>query len=199
MSGGGDKPKPTKQERMLAARSAGEWNRYVQDFIPMENRLIADIQDSEKYAEEARGIAATDVGLQSTGQLDNASGALQGQSGLGLKRLTNLAANQGAAKGQAIANAEDAIKERELKGLADLSGFGRGLSGMNMQSLGGAASNAAARSLNQYNFDARLKSNYGKMAGQVLGVGLSKAFPKPGGYESAPGFIGPPSSLAGGG
>ena len=195
MSGGPEKPKPTKQERALAERAAADWNRYVGEFIPLENRIINDIQNSEKYTNEMRGMAATDVGLQATGQLDNASGSIGGQSAKGVRALTNLASQQGAAKGAAIAGADSAIRDREMRGLASLSGFGRGLSGLNTSALSQSASNAAARSLNQYQFDAQLKNNYGNMAGQVVGMGIGSMFPPGGAPTGAP--TGGPTSTGG--
>lgn len=165
------KVEPTEQEKELAKIGREKYLDFQQRFVPMENRLIAEIQGlgTPQEAQRLRGAANVDVmrNRPDVQGIDPTSGRARG---LELDSLTDLTGRDTAARQAAQIGA----RQRYTGGLTNMVTLGRGLEGAALKNLDSSAALGTSRAIadSQANLDAsqQTQSALGSAAG--LGVGL---------------------------
>lgn len=163
------KVKPTEQEKELAKIGREKYLDFQQRFVPMENRLIAEIQGlgAPQEADRMRGVAHADVmrNRPDTQGIDPTSGRARG---LELDSLTDLTGRDTAAR-QA---AEIGARQRYRGGLTNMVTLGRGLEGAALKNLDSSAALANSRQLAESQADVYSRQQTSAAIGSAVGLGV---------------------------
>lgn len=158
----------------LAAVTRDQWNHYLQQFAPLENELVGDV-NSRELVEKAASSAATQTAVGNA-SLDrsisryglNMTGVqrsqLERQQALG--NATNTA--------QAVNTARIDQRDRNLSLAANLMQQGRGVSSSAISGLGDAANSEAQR--NAANAQAKAQAKAQRTSTIATGLGIAAAF-----------------------
>lgn len=187
--GGGSKPQTpgaTEQERALAERSAGEWTDFKKRILPIEDKLVAKLRDTQPAIDRiASGISlktalaakdANPVGqAAASGVGGNSSRAVFGISDVGD------AVASGRAKG--TTEAINSVNQRKRSGLLKVSTLGRGLADDSSVSL----ANAGRRSTDKAIFDMNDKLQRQQQFWNAIGTGVGMYTSASGGKDKSGG------------
>lgn len=141
------KPKkegPTAEERALAERSANEWNYFVENFMPAQDRFVQLVRpsgdDRQRIGAEASATAAAET---AGAGLDAAMVARDLEQGVApssrvLFQMGDESNRFAAGVGAGRAAGETELENRELRGLMKASANMRGLADQSQMGLEGA-------------------------------------------------------------
>ena len=156
----------------LAAITRDQWNHYLQQFAPLENELVGDVNSRDLVTKAAKtaatqtrvGDASLDrsisrYGLNMTG-VQRAQ--LERQQAIG--NATNTA--------QAVNTARVDQRDRNLSLAANLMQQGRGVSSSAISGLGDAANSEAQRNAHNAQAKAQAKAQQTSTAIGIVGLGI---------------------------
>lgn len=176
--GSADPPKPTEEEKALAERAAREWNDYIDRYIPLEDKAIELSSPKPGDIDRLRGEASATAALGLRGAHATAVNKnLQRGAGLGsAATATDLAEPSrvfGSAVGLGAAQAERAVKDRELAAKTKLTAFGRGLGDQSTLGLSRLGSDSTRARILEYKGDVEKDMQQTELLGTLAGVGAS--------------------------
>lgn len=146
-----DEGDATPLDREIAQISGEQWNRYVEKYIPFENRAIADVTDTRRYTPQVQGTINANImqKASTTGDFARAYGGGRGKAGaidaVGGGSLA-VASARGAVAGVSGLAAEEAAMTQNIVEL------GRGGADFAVSSLGQAAGIATKQAISDWNY-----------------------------------------------
>lgn len=173
----------TPQEKMLAQIAVEENQRYKETWLPLQQKAI---QMTEKMnapdsfeRERARGRAAgvgteIDMAAADVGKQDQNRGVDAGSSNF-VMRQGALSDERAKSVGIATANAEDAIDDAYVQGIASLVRTGRNKGDVAIDSMGRSAATEAANAASGAAAGAARRAGNMQLAGTVIGAGAQGA------------------------
>jgi hypothetical protein len=169
----------TAQEKMLAQIAVEENDRYKKTWLPLQQKAI---QMTEKMnapdsfeRDRARGRAAgvgteIDMAAEDIAKQDQNRGVNAGSSNF-VMRQGKLGEERAKSVGIATANAEDAIDDAYVQGLASLVRSGRNKGDVALDNMGRSAATSAANEASGAAAGAARRSGNMQLAGTVIGAG----------------------------
>lgn len=205
MSKGGDQVQETPAQLALAQYAQDQMADYKKRWLPVQQRLAAQIQDIGKPDSAARraatGRASTDTAIQFT----QAAGALEkalAKTGVGVGSsrgklaMTGLGTDEARSRGLGMTVADQQVEDAYTKGLTALMQQGRGEKATVTSSLGSQAQMSAQQARADAAMALQERMGTAELVGTVGGYGLQQALKPnvpgatfgtvPGGY-TAPG------------
>jgi hypothetical protein len=141
----------TPLDREIAAISGEQWNRYIESYVPFENKAIADVTDTRRFTPQVQGTINANImqKASTTGDFARAYGGGKGKAGaidaVGGGSLA-VAAARGAVEGVSGLAAEEAAMTQNVVEL------GRGGADFAVSSLGQAAGIATTQAISDWNY-----------------------------------------------
>lgn len=175
-SGGGE-VKETAEEQALAKIAAEQWNEYQSRFVPMENKFIEGVQQTEDDYAYAEGVGAGRVQEEASDAAKTYRGmatktGAQPGSGKGISMMSGLAAKTGKAGAEVVTDAHDAVDDLHNRGLMTAVQMGRGQAADAQLGLTEVASDASRKGIrDSYNRFTEGAANQ-QAVGQAAGIGL---------------------------
>jgi len=172
VGGGGGEVEQTQQEKELAFTAASDFNYYKENFVPLENSFIAQLSATDGEANMQRGIGASDVEQAFKGSDAKVVAGSKGQQGQGKSVMARagLSDSKGTARGEAVAGADAAMRNRELSGLTKMAAYGRNLADTNSVTMRDAANTATSNAINKAQNDQAESGQLGTFLGSAVGT-----------------------------
>ena len=165
-----EKEKPGALEVEMLRQSREKWDRYQNDFKPMEQEFIDRVRSYDSR-EMKQDLVNTSVNTARHGMGNIAPPAGVTPGGPAFKRAMVDSENAtGKVLGSAGASGEHAGEDRYAKGVSQLVRIGRGLSGSADAGLAHASAMEAGNIAADTAYDNRRKSERIGMAGEALGM-----------------------------
>jgi hypothetical protein len=209
--GGSNKVKPTAEEYALMEIAAKDWNRFVEQDIPVQNEAIARMtglrrNDDGAYEIDPNGPLRADGSIKTSGTSSQAANEAAYTSHLtrvdpnrigATKTLNRDAAIQGAS---AQINEEIGQQTAVLQGEQNVVAMGRGEQQQAIQGQSYLAQQAQRDAINSANTAAQESASRSSLAGQLAGAGTAIGLHR-GGYldPKSNGANPPPNTNAAGG
>lgn len=199
MCGGGQTSIPqTPQEKALGDIAVQRWNDYQSRFVPIENQLIHQVQQTSGNYDQVRGQSNASVqqafAPKQAGLENNlfAQGITPG-SGHFINTLASMGRDRALSQGTGQNEANLAVDNNYLKNMEGLVQMGQGQAATAISGLGSAAGRATNNAITRANTSFRNHQAALQLGGQVAGMGAAGTGlfdPAAGGTATNPGTFG---------
>jgi len=166
----------TEAERALAEVSAGKWKVYQEQFVPLENQYMREVDNLGSASSQQRlGQMAQDKAAEATyglqTQLNQQSFAKGIDPSSGAYQTKSMALNSAIqrTKDNAYAQGINAAKNAHLQGIGNVVAMGSGQDTAAFNGFGNLANTAARSAIGDANRDFERSLGDQRLTGQVLG------------------------------
>jgi hypothetical protein len=161
MSSGPEKAEPTAQQRTLATVASDQYNNYMTNYRPFEDKYQADVMgDTTARTAKVTGRANADV-AQSAGAAIKPG--VDPTSGRAFSEVADTA--PATAKSKAIVKGTQAVENQQVSAEQGIVNMGQGKAATTQAGISDLASNASGRAIS----DARLRVNNDAFTSNTIG------------------------------
>jgi hypothetical protein len=180
--GGGGDIKETNDQRALADIAAQRWQRYQQNFVPVENKYIGDATTAnspsrmQHATEQSQGAVRSEFGQAIASDLGQVTAAgINPNSGTFNAHVDDGNRRMAIAESDNVNKTQQAVDDRQIAGMKNVVAMGNGQATEALSGMGdvatASAQDAATKAVNTHNADSENKY----LAAQVAGAGTRTA------------------------